>query len=50
MPLRNIREFIKNPPANRTIGDDLAELKKLGLVDTEGVGKGAQWFISKKEH
>ncbi len=47
MALREIREFLDNPPANRTIGDDLAELKKLDLIHSEGVGKGARWFILK---
>jgi ATP-dependent DNA helicase RecG len=45
--LRDIRGFLENPPADRTIRDDLAQLKKLGLVDSEGMGRGARWFILK---
>lgn len=45
MPLRDIRGFLENPPADRTIGDDLAQLKESGLVDSEGVGRGARWFV-----
>ena len=47
MAVREIREFLENPPADRTIGDDLAQLKKLDLVDSKGVGRGARWFILK---
>jgi ATP-dependent DNA helicase RecG len=45
MPLREIVGFLENPPADRTIGDDLAQLKGLGIVDSEGVGRGAKWFV-----
>ncbi len=43
--LRDIRGFLENPPADRTIRDDLAQLKTLGLVDSEGMGRGARWYI-----
>jgi len=45
MSLRMILEQLENPPASRTLGDDLANLKHLGLVDSNGIGKGAKWFL-----
>jgi len=45
--LRDIRRLLENPPADRTIRDDLAELKKLGLIDSEGAGRGSRWFTQK---
>lgn len=47
MALRDISASLENAPSNRTIGDDLAQLKKLNLVDSEGVGRGARWFVLK---
>lgn len=44
--LRNIRSFLENPPADRTIRDDSAQLKTLSLVDSEGMGRGARWFTA----
>ena len=49
MALREIRAFLENPPADRTIRDDLAQLKNLGLIDSEGMGRGARWFILRTE-
>ncbi len=46
--LRQIVEQLEDPPASRTVGDDLAHLKSLHLVDSFGVGKGAKWFLIKK--
>jgi ATP-dependent DNA helicase RecG len=45
MALREIRAFLESPPADRTIRDDLAQLKNLGFIDSEGMGRGARWFI-----
>ena len=36
---------MKNPLAPRTVGDDLPYLKSIGLVDSQGVGRGAIWFL-----
>jgi ATP-dependent DNA helicase RecG len=44
MAIRDISAFLENAPSNRTIGDDLAQLKKINLVGSEGVGRGARWF------
>jgi hypothetical protein len=40
MAVRDISAFLENAPSNRTIGDDLAQLKKINLVASEGVGIG----------
>lgn len=47
MPLREVRRFLENPPADRTLRDDFARLKVLGLIDSEGMGRGSRWFITK---
>lgn len=49
MAVREIRQHLENPPAVRTLGDDLAYLKKYGLIDSEGVGRGAKWFLLKTQ-
>jgi len=38
--LRSIR-----PAADRTLRDDLPHLKRLGLIDSRGLGRGAVWFL-----
>ncbi len=49
IPLRDIVERLKNPPASRTVGDDLAHLKSLHLVNSIGIGRGAKWFLVSKK-
>lgn len=46
-PLRDIREALENPPANRTLQDDLTHLKRLGLVGSGGRGRGATYWLSR---
>lgn len=48
MTVTQIAEKLKNAPSRRTIGDDLAYLKKLDLVALEGVGRGSMWHLIKK--
>ncbi len=36
---------LKDPPAQRTIRDDMAALKKSGIVGSRGHAKTAVWFI-----
>lgn len=48
-PLREIREALENPPANRTLQDDLAHLKRLGLVGSGGRGRGATYWLRRGE-
>ncbi len=37
---------LSNPPADRTLRDDFQHLKRLGLIDVQGYGRGAKWFLS----
>jgi ATP-dependent DNA helicase RecG len=41
----DIKLKILNPPANRTLRDDFQHLKKLGLIDVQGHGRGAKWVL-----
>jgi hypothetical protein len=34
-----------HPAADRTLRDDLPHLKRLGLIDSRGHGRGAVWFL-----
>ncbi|MBI3661151.1 putative DNA binding domain-containing protein [Candidatus Acetothermia bacterium] len=45
MPLREIRAGMKNPPADRTLQVDLAHLKRSGLIDSSGRGRGARYWL-----
>lgn len=44
-PLRWIREGLAHPAADRTIQEDLAHLRRLGLVDASGRGRGARYWL-----
>jgi ATP-dependent DNA helicase RecG len=46
-PLRELRLAQPNRP-EWAIKEDLARLKSLGLVDTNGHGRGAVWFRSQE--
>jgi ATP-dependent DNA helicase RecG len=41
----NIRAQINSSVADRTLRDDLLHLKRLGLIDSRGHGRGAVWFL-----
>jgi ATP-dependent DNA helicase RecG len=45
IPLREIMARLSNPPAEATVRDDLYHLKRLGLIDSTGRGRGATWFL-----
>ena len=45
LPFREIRAQLSHPPADRTLRDDLAHLKRLGLVVSSGFGRGAAWLL-----
>lgn len=45
LAVREILSLLENPPAARTLGDDLAQLKQYGLIYSEGIGRGAKWII-----
>lgn len=48
MTLNDISSKLTNPPAPRTLRDDLAHLKSLGIIDLEGRAKTSKWFLTKK--
>lgn len=48
LSLREIVGRLKSPPASRTVGDNLAHLKEINLIDSDGKGRGAKWFIVTK--
>ena len=45
MPAKEILEKLKNPPASRTLRDDLIYLKQAGLINSKGHAKNTVWFI-----
>lgn len=45
IPLRQIMASLSRPPAEATVRDDLYHLKRLGLIDSSGRGRGASWFL-----
>lgn len=45
LALREIRERLDNSPPERSLREDLQHLKRLGLVDTDGHGRGATWYL-----
>lgn len=45
LPLRSIVAQLTSPPAAATVRDDLLQLKKVGLIDSTGHGRGAVWFL-----
>ncbi|MBD3236777.1 MAG: hypothetical protein GF330_08745 [Candidatus Eisenbacteria bacterium] len=45
IPLRDIMKRLANPPAAATVRDDLYHLKRIGLLDSRGRGRGAVWLL-----
>ena len=41
---RELVEKMQKPPADRTVRDELARLKTLGLIDSKSFGRGALWY------
>jgi ATP-dependent DNA helicase RecG len=48
LAFREIRQSIDNPPPERTLREDLIHLKKLGLIGSEGFGRGAVWRLKRE--
>lgn len=46
--MREILEKLKNPPAERTLRDDLADLREAGIIDSRGHARTAVWFLLSK--
>ncbi len=40
-----IKSKFTSPPADRTLRDEFQQLKKLGLIDLSGYGRGARWTL-----
>jgi ATP-dependent DNA helicase RecG len=47
LAFRDIREAVTNPPPDRTLREELIHLKRLGLIELEGFGRGAVWRLKK---
>lgn len=47
--LRQIKEALSEPPATRTLQDDLERLRARGLVGSGGRGRGARWWLKTDE-
>lgn len=47
--LREIRSKMAAPPADRTLREDLFHLKRLGVVGSEGHGRGSYWFLEGRD-
>jgi len=45
-PFSSIRSQVAPTIAERTLRDDLIHLKRLGLIDSRGHGRGAVWFLA----
>lgn len=48
LAFREIRQRINNPPPDRTLREDLIHLKRLGLIESGGFGRGALWRLKKE--
>lgn len=44
--LKDIMASLKDPPTDRTVRNNLTGLREKGLVSSEGIGRGAYWFLS----
>ncbi len=47
-PLREIRKRLSAPPSDRTIQEDLAHLRRLGMVQSSGRGRGALYRLQSR--
>ncbi|MBW6487057.1 MAG: putative DNA binding domain-containing protein [Syntrophobacterales bacterium] len=47
LPFRGVRKAIKNQPPDRTLREDLLHLKRLGLIESDGFGRGATWRLKR---
>ena len=43
--VKDILSRLDNPPAKRTLQDDLSLLRLLGLIETSGRGAGSRWRL-----
>ena len=45
LAFREVRERLPSRPLDRTLREDLIHLKRLGLIASEGRGRGATWNL-----
>lgn len=45
LQMKEILTKLKNPPAERTLRDDLAALRKAGIIGSKGHARTATWFL-----
>lgn len=48
-PLGELRAQVAPDTPERTLRDDLSHLKRLGLINSRGMGRGAVWFLKRSE-
>jgi ATP-dependent DNA helicase RecG len=48
LPLKEIVRKLNNPPAERTVREDITILKKMGVIDSHGQSRATTWFLIKK--
>jgi ATP-dependent DNA helicase RecG len=48
LTFKQIMKLIKNPPAERTVRNDLTGLRNKDLIASEGFGRAAIWYIKNK--
>ena len=48
MSLKDIREHLPTLLAERTIRENLADLKKQGIVSSRGQARSTTWFLNNK--
>jgi ATP-dependent DNA helicase RecG len=49
MTANEIRQQLQDPPAQRTLRDNLTYLKKIKIIDSHGHAKTAMWFLINKD-
>jgi ATP-dependent DNA helicase RecG len=48
LKMKEILGRLKNPPAERTLRDDLADLREAGIIGSRGHARTAVWFLRSK--
>ena len=47
--VKDILSKLDNPPAKRTLQDDLSLLRSWGLIETSGRGAGSRWWLKQSQ-
>lgn len=47
MSLKEVMQRLHNPPAERTVREDITILKKLKFIDSRGLSRATKWFVVK---